>query len=145
MSGAAKVEAPYVEDGVIKRWNVIYNPTREFAVDMAGFAVNLGLILNSTWVLLLISDRRFLFSASFGPQCKKRDPEDCFLRQLNMTKKNAQPFGWDSDPKDILVWHTKTVSKDTRGDDYGYVFEMKNAPPPIPVQLHRKSRQNGES
>jgi galactosylgalactosylxylosylprotein 3-beta-glucuronosyltransferase 3 len=46
--GSAKVEAPHVENGVITNWDVVYYPERTFAVDMAGFGVNLDLILNST-------------------------------------------------------------------------------------------------
>lgn len=45
LSGGAKVESPYVENGVIKRWEAVYRPDRAYAVDMAGFAVNLKLIL----------------------------------------------------------------------------------------------------
>jgi hypothetical protein len=47
LSGGAKVEAPHVENGTIEKWDVVYSPRRAFAVDMAGFAVNLDLILNS--------------------------------------------------------------------------------------------------
>jgi hypothetical protein len=118
LSGAAKVESPYVENGEIKRWEAVYRPDRAYAVDMAGFAVNLKLIQNS--------------SASFGKQCIGHDPEDCFLQQFKIPKKDAQPFGWDSKPKEILVWHTRTSSGSTNGEDHGYVFEAKKEAPPKP-------------
>jgi len=115
LSGASKVESPYVEDGVIKKWQAVYRPDRAFAVDMAGFAINLKIILKS--------------NAKFGRQCIGHDPEDCFLKQFKIPKEDAQPFGWNSDPKEILVWHTKTSASNPRGDDHGYEFEMKKTPP----------------
>lgn len=53
------------------------------------------------------------------------DPEDCFLQQFKIPKEKVQPFGWDSTPKEILVWHTKTGSSQAKGSDNGYVFEVK--------------------
>lgn len=47
LSGAAKVESAYVEDGVIKKWEAVYRPDRAFAVDMAGFGINLKTFLSS--------------------------------------------------------------------------------------------------
>lgn len=47
LAGAAKVEAPHVENGTIVGWDVVYAPKRKFASDMAGFAVNLKLILTT--------------------------------------------------------------------------------------------------
>src|SRR5690348_3321348 len=44
MVGGALVEAPHVENDTITKWDVLYLPGRTFAVDMAGFAVNLDLI-----------------------------------------------------------------------------------------------------
>lgn len=48
------------------------------------------------------------FSASFHQGCVKVSPESCFLTQFKVERKNAQPFGYNDDPKEILVWHTKT-------------------------------------
>ena len=47
LSGAALVEAPHVVNGSITKWDVVYAPSRKFAVDMAGFAVNLKLVLGT--------------------------------------------------------------------------------------------------
>ncbi|KAI6171826.1 Galactosylgalactosylxylosylprotein 3-beta-glucuronosyltransferase [Aphelenchoides besseyi] len=113
LSGNAKVEAPHVENGVITKWNVIYNPRREFATDMAGFAVHLGLIVNS--------------NATFGRRCIGKDPENCFLQQFELPVSEVEPFGYDSDPREILVWHTKTLSSIVRGNAYGYIFENRGS------------------
>ncbi|KAI6218489.1 Galactosylgalactosylxylosylprotein 3-beta-glucuronosyltransferase [Aphelenchoides fujianensis] len=117
LSGMAKVESPHVENGVITKWDVIYNPRRKFATDMAGFAVHIGMILNS--------------NASFGKQCIGKDPENCFLQQFNLPASEAEPFGFDAEPKEVLVWHTKTAAASARGDAHGYAFENR---PPKPTK-----------
>lgn len=48
------------------------------------------------------------FSASFHQGCVKVSPESCFLVQFQVDRKDIQPFGYDDDPKELLVWHTKT-------------------------------------
>uniref|UniRef100_A0A915DLE2 Galactosylgalactosylxylosylprotein 3-beta-glucuronosyltransferase n=1 Tax=Ditylenchus dipsaci TaxID=166011 RepID=A0A915DLE2_9BILA len=110
LAGAALVEAPHVEHGVITKWDVIYAPMRRFATDMAGFAINLELVLNT--------------NATFHSGCVKLSPESCFLAQFGLTKDKAQPFGYNDEPKDILVWHTKTRNIGTKGSSYGYVVEL---------------------
>jgi hypothetical protein len=52
------------------------------------------------------------------------------LKQFNIPKEKVQAFGWDSEPKEVLVWHTKTSASSSRGSDHGYVFEVKNTKPP---------------
>uniref|UniRef100_A0AC34QR12 Galactosylgalactosylxylosylprotein 3-beta-glucuronosyltransferase n=1 Tax=Panagrolaimus sp. JU765 TaxID=591449 RepID=A0AC34QR12_9BILA len=110
LAGAAVVEAPHVENGTITKWDVVYAPGRKFAVDMAGFAVNLDLILST--------------NASFNEKCTKSAPESCFLQQFGIDKKQVQPFGWDEQPKDILVWHTKTRNIGTKGSHHNYTVEI---------------------
>jgi len=109
LAGGALVEAPHVENGTITRWDVIYAPSRKFATDMAGFAVNLQLVLNT--------------NASFHQGCVKVSPESCFLTQFKVDRKDAQPFGFNDDPKEILVWHTKTKNIGTNGGNHGYLTE----------------------
>uniref|UniRef100_A0A914ZMT6 Galactosylgalactosylxylosylprotein 3-beta-glucuronosyltransferase n=1 Tax=Parascaris univalens TaxID=6257 RepID=A0A914ZMT6_PARUN len=109
LSGTALVEAPHVVNGTIVGWDVVYAPKRKFATDMAGFAVNLDLILNS--------------NASFHRGCIKNVPESCFLQQFNIPKEKVQPFGFDDKPKEILVWHTKTRNIGTKGGSHGYIVE----------------------
>ncbi|PAV63775.1 hypothetical protein WR25_26293 isoform B [Diploscapter pachys] len=114
LSGSAKVEAPKVNgSGTIVAWDVVFAPKRDFAIDMAGFAVNMKLMHKT--------------KPSFNKQCQKEykvGPETCFLKQFGLKKEKLEPFGWDDKPKEILVWHTQTVkTKKTGGADHGYVFE----------------------
>ncbi|CAI4222240.1 unnamed protein product [Auanema sp. JU1783] len=110
--GGAYVEAPNVEKGKIKSWNVVFAPNRQFATDMAGFAVNLSLILK--------------MNATFSEDCAKdykKGPESCFLAQFGLKKEQLEPFGYDITPKEVLVWHTKTVRSRAKGSRYGYMVE----------------------
>lgn len=109
LAGAAKVEAPDVVNGTIVKWNVVYAPKRKFATDMAGFAINLKLVLGT--------------NASFHRGCVKRVPETCFLEQFGLNLTQMQAFGWNEEPKDILVWHTKTRNIGTQGEKHGYIVE----------------------
>ena len=77
---------------------------------MAGFAVNLDLVLKS--------------NASFGDQCIGKFPEDCYLKQYGFKKGDATPFGWDDDPRDILVWHTRPEHFKRNGDSKNYTVEL---------------------
>uniref|UniRef100_A0A1I7ZFJ9 Galactosylgalactosylxylosylprotein 3-beta-glucuronosyltransferase n=1 Tax=Steinernema glaseri TaxID=37863 RepID=A0A1I7ZFJ9_9BILA len=108
--GSALVEAPHVSNGTITSWDVVYAPKRAFATDMAGFAINIDLVLQFP-------------NAEFNRACTKKVPESCFLEQFNITKEGCEAFGYDDDPKDILVWHTKTKNGGTRGERHGYVVE----------------------
>ena len=103
------MEAPHVENGVIKKWDVVYAPERDFAVDMAGFAVNLRLLLNS--------------KALFHKDCTRGAPESCFLSQFGLSKEDIVPFGWNESPKEILVWHTKTKNNRNKGKHHNYTVE----------------------
>ncbi|KAH7726339.1 Glycosyltransferase family 43 protein [Aphelenchoides avenae] len=110
--GGALVEAPHVENDTITKWDVLYLPGRSFAVDMAGFAVSIDLIRRT--------------NASFHHAgCHEVDPEPCFLSRLGVPKEKAQAFGYDEEPKDVLVWHTKTGGSGSAGGNYGYITERK--------------------
>ncbi|VDN03190.1 unnamed protein product [Thelazia callipaeda] len=107
LSGKALVEAPHVQNGKIVSWDVVYAPDRTFATDMAGFAVNLELILKT--------------KAVFRKGCKT--PEDCFLKQFNISLAETQAFGYNEIPKEILVWHTQAKKGIFTGDRHGYEIE----------------------
>jgi hypothetical protein len=79
LAGAALVEAPHVVNHTITKWDVYYMPSRKFATDMAGFAVNLNLILSK--------------NATFHEGCVKQSPETCFLTQFGIPKEKVEPFG----------------------------------------------------
>ncbi|KAH7707879.1 glycosyltransferase family 43 protein [Aphelenchoides avenae] len=111
LAGAAKVEAPRVENRTIVKWDVYYMPSRKFGTDMSGFAVNLDLIVRST--------------ATFHEGCVMLTPENCFLGQFGIPKEQTEAFGYDDDPKEILVWHTRTgKTKFKKTETYGYIAEL---------------------
>ncbi|KAK0400345.1 hypothetical protein QR680_003457 [Steinernema hermaphroditum] len=98
--GGQLVETPRVENGTVVGWDVVWNKARKFATDMAGFAVSLDVIRNST--------------AVFGTSCKRGGgaPETCFLEDLGLKPQELEPFGFDVEPnrkKELVVWHTKTT------------------------------------
>ncbi|KAK6752961.1 hypothetical protein RB195_004010 [Necator americanus] len=116
LSGGRPVEYPVVRNGTVIDFEA-WLPSRRFAVDMAGFAVNLKEILNSTVV--------------FGKTCKEGmgSPETCFLSNLGFNRSDIEPFGWDTEEEEqeILVWHTKTVNmkfNETLYPNLSYAFEF---------------------
>ncbi|CAJ0608109.1 unnamed protein product [Cylicocyclus nassatus] len=113
--GAAWVEAPRVgENGRVKAWDVVFARRREFAVDMAGFALHVKEIFR-------------VRNATFGSKCARIygvGPESCFLKQFGFKKEDAEPFGHDESPKDILVWHTQTRRFKGSGPSRGFVIEI---------------------
>ncbi|EFO91044.1 hypothetical protein CRE_17762 [Caenorhabditis remanei] len=111
--GGGYVEAPKVVNGTVPEFNVGYLPSRTFAVDMAGFAVNLRVVMNST--------------AVFGLHCKERyAPETCLLEDMGLERKDIEPFGWEGEKdREILVWHTKTSTPN-------FPKAEKNATKPAP-------------
>ncbi|KAK6109695.1 Glycosyltransferase 43 family protein [Brugia pahangi] len=96
-AGGALVESPDVVNGTVVGWNVVWHKKRKFATDMAGFAVALDVVLNST--------------AVFGKSCNRGlgAPETCFLEDLGLQTHDLEPFGFDEEEREILVWHTKTA------------------------------------
>jgi hypothetical protein len=78
--------------------DVKYLANRGFATDMAGFAVNLKLILSES-------------RAHFDKNCSPSGSfEKCFQMMLNVSVSDLQTFGQDL--KDIFVWH-KQPEKDS--------------------------------
>lgn len=141
--GGAYVEAPRVTNGKVTGFDVKWNPKRRFAVDMAGFAINLRIVLNS--------------KAVFGTACKRGGgaPETCLLEDMGLVRDDIEPFGYDKEvgnnfldrttelnfqkDREILVWHTKTntpnlhqikknntapAAQTRRPDTFGYFVEI---------------------
>lgn len=90
--GGVLVEKPRVLDGKVKGWDVGWGPERKFAVDMAGFAVNLQHFMKHTGV-------------QFLPKVKIGHQETEFLSQL-ITVADLEPLSVGR----VLVWHTRTES-----------------------------------
>ncbi|TRY83070.1 hypothetical protein DNTS_013532 [Danionella cerebrum] len=91
--GGRRYERPLVEQGKVIGWYTGWKADRPFAIDMAGFAVNLQVILSNPRALF---KRR---GAKPGMQ------ESDFLKQITKVE--------DLEPKaknctQVLVWHTRT-------------------------------------
>ncbi|XP_036430169.1 galactosylgalactosylxylosylprotein 3-beta-glucuronosyltransferase 2 [Colossoma macropomum] len=91
--GGRRYERPIVENGKVVGWYTGWRADRPFAIDMAGFAVNLQVILANPRALF---KRR---GAKPGMQ------ESDFLKQITRVE--------DLEPKaknctQVLVWHTRT-------------------------------------
>ncbi|VDK58537.1 unnamed protein product [Anisakis simplex] len=111
LAGKSAVEAQQVDlNGNVVGWLTQYAPKRTWAIDMAGFAINLKLILSN--------------NATFR-NCRHSSPEPCLLSTLNIRMSDLQPFGHLNEPRDILVWHTKTLVEINKPNakTYGYVVE----------------------
>ncbi|CAN0309294.1 unnamed protein product [Lampetra fluviatilis] len=79
-------------NGVVTGWKVAYDPTRTFAIDMAGFAINLNLLLQNP-------------KAYFNFHARSGNQESSLLEQL-VTRDQLEPKA-DNCTK-VLVWHTRT-------------------------------------
>ncbi|XP_067134720.1 galactosylgalactosylxylosylprotein 3-beta-glucuronosyltransferase I-like [Centruroides vittatus] len=90
--GGLIVEKPLVSGGKVVGWNTLWKKERPFPVDMAGFAVNLELILRHP-------DALFDLSVPRGYQ------ESHLLKRI-VTVEELEPKG-DNCTK-VLVWHTRT-------------------------------------
>ena len=85
------LERPVVnDDGEITGWSVGWGTDRPFAIDMAGFAINLSYLLSHT-------------SAKFADSVKRGYQESEFLKHL-VHLEDLEPLSRDK----VLVWHTRT-------------------------------------
>uniref|UniRef100_A0AC35TYD2 Galactosylgalactosylxylosylprotein 3-beta-glucuronosyltransferase n=1 Tax=Rhabditophanes sp. KR3021 TaxID=114890 RepID=A0AC35TYD2_9BILA len=97
--GEMVLESPLVINKKLIGWHTSFKPKRKWGTDMAGFAINLEIILKS--------------GARFGKSCINGDnkPEPCFLEGLSLRWNDFEPKGFDIDEelyyKEIYVWHTK--------------------------------------
>lgn len=113
-SAGALVESPRVNDGKLVGWDVRFRPERKYAVDMAGFALNIDVLLNS--------------NATFHLKCAGDVPENCLLQQVNVPLEKIEPFGWGhSNNKPVYVWHRRTADANIMNTTTnGYIAEMKS-------------------
>ena len=87
------VERPRIRNARVTGWDVVWYPQRPFALDMAGFAVNLAHFLSRT-------------KAKFSYQVKRGHQESEFLKHLVGDLSELEPKG-EMCTK-VLVWHTRT-------------------------------------
>ncbi|XP_029642929.1 galactosylgalactosylxylosylprotein 3-beta-glucuronosyltransferase 1 [Octopus sinensis] len=92
--GGLRYEKPIIENGKVVGWFTHWEPKRPFAMDMAGFAINLERIFHYKNAL-------FTYKVPRGYQ------ESVLLKHLGVTISDLEPKA-DLCTK-ILVWHTQTV------------------------------------
>ena len=96
--GGLMVEKPKLDpNGKVVGWDVTWSPQRPFAIDMAGFAVNLKLFLATP-------------KAKFAYKVKRGHQESEFLRYL-VPKLSDLEAKADLCTK-VLVWHTRAEKAD---------------------------------
>ncbi|GFO27431.1 galactosylgalactosylxylosylprotein 3-beta-glucuronosyltransferase [Plakobranchus ocellatus] len=91
--GYLRYERPIVEKGQVVGWFTAWKPDRPFAIDMAGFAVNLQLVLKYP-------------KAGFSNEVRRGYQESTFLSGLQLTLSDLEPKA--NMCSEVLVWHTRT-------------------------------------
>ncbi|XP_017461701.1 PREDICTED: galactosylgalactosylxylosylprotein 3-beta-glucuronosyltransferase 3-like, partial [Rhagoletis zephyria] len=91
--GGLIVEKPLVANDKVIGFNSVWNPKRKYPIDMAGFAVNLQLLLKKE-------------EASFSEQVPRGYQETHLISQLIDSLEALEPKGRQC--KQVLVWHTRT-------------------------------------
>ena len=100
--GKLRYETPILNSqGKVVSYLTNWYPERPFAMDMAGFAINVKLIL-------LYKD------AKFKSRVKRGYQESAFLEQL-VTKEDLEPKA--ANCTKVLVWHTRTEKADLRNEE----------------------------
>ncbi|XP_048254140.1 galactosylgalactosylxylosylprotein 3-beta-glucuronosyltransferase 1-like [Haliotis rufescens] len=100
--GGKRYEAPIVKNGKVTGWRVSFDPSRKFAIDMAGFAMNLRLFFEQP-------DLQFSHYARPGSQ------ESYIISKTNITLNDLEPLA-DNCTK-VLVWHTRTLPPELRKEE----------------------------
>jgi len=112
--GYLRYESPIVKDEKVTGWFTYWRPERPFAIDMAGFAVNLRL-------LHLHPD------AGFSNKVQRGFQESNFLSGVGVTLNDLEPKA--NMCTEVLVWHTRTEkSRLTNEDKMQKKFGMKSDP-----------------
>ena len=102
--GGLMVEKPKLEaaTGKVIGWDVSWSPQRPFAIDMAGFAINVKHFVGKT-------------KAKFAYQVKRGHQESELLRHLVSSLDELEPKA-ELCTK-VLVWHTRTEKVDLKLED----------------------------
>lgn len=109
--GGLMVEKPLVNDqGIVKGFNSAWKPERPFPVDMAGFAINLKLLLDHP-------------KASFSLEVPGGFQESELLRQLIPSVKHLEPLAGNCTK--VYVWHTRTEAPKLREE---IMYRKKGTP-----------------
>ena len=97
--GHQGVSSPIVKDGRVIGFSDDWFASRQYPVDMAGFAINIEFL------------RKRNPSADTAMPYKAGYEEDLFLQSLNLTLEEIEPLAEGC--SEVLVWHTKTVKDKT--------------------------------
>lgn len=97
--GGLIVEKPVVANGKVIGWNTVWKKERPFPIDMSGFAVNVGLLLERP-------------EASFSLKVRRGYQESFFIGRLVQDIRDLEPKA--SDCTEVLVFHTRTEKPDLR-------------------------------
>ncbi|XP_062830820.1 galactosylgalactosylxylosylprotein 3-beta-glucuronosyltransferase 1 isoform X2 [Anolis carolinensis] len=92
--GGLRYESPKVSPaGKVVGWTTVFDPNRPFAIDMAGFAVNIRLILEKS-------------QANFKLDGVKGGYQETSLLKDLVTMDGLEPKA--ANCTKVLVWHTRT-------------------------------------
>lgn len=100
--GYLRYESPILDaSGRVISWFTYWKPDRPFALDMAGFAVNLKLLLENPTV-------------EFSLQVSRGEQESYFLDQI-VKMHDLEPKA--NNCTKVLVWHTRTEKASLKNED----------------------------
>ncbi|KAK9872157.1 hypothetical protein WA026_016211 [Henosepilachna vigintioctopunctata] len=104
--GGLNIETPILDPktGKVASYKSGWKPDRPFAIDMAGFGINVDLILSNP-------------EAVFSYRMEKGFQESQFLAYFT-TKDQLEPLA--SNCTEVYVWHTRTEKPDVKGIVPGY-------------------------
>ncbi|XP_066555236.1 galactosylgalactosylxylosylprotein 3-beta-glucuronosyltransferase 1 [Amia ocellicauda] len=91
--GGLRYEAPKVSGGKVVGWKTVFDPNRPFAIDMAGFAINIRLVLMRP-------------QANFQLNGVKGGYQETSLLKDLVTMAELEPKA--ANCTKVLVWHTRT-------------------------------------
>uniref|UniRef100_A0A0N4ZFJ7 galactosylgalactosylxylosylprotein 3-beta-glucuronosyltransferase n=1 Tax=Parastrongyloides trichosuri TaxID=131310 RepID=A0A0N4ZFJ7_PARTI len=116
---SSPIEAPIVKNGKVVGFQSYYAPNREFAMDMASFAISLDVFLSKPDVRFTNDRTKF-----------RQSPEPIMLSGLGLKRNDLEPFGYSGKIKEVLVYHTKlknpipSFSVKKNHTNYGYDIEF---------------------
>ncbi|KAK2160126.1 hypothetical protein NP493_1667g00012 [Ridgeia piscesae] len=101
LSGYLRYESPVVTNGHVTSWFTYFRPDRAFATDMAGFSINVRLLLDRP-------------EAVFKNTVRRGHLETNLLSAIT-TMGELEPKAHNCTK--VLVWHTRTEKADLRNED----------------------------
>ncbi|XP_041352907.1 galactosylgalactosylxylosylprotein 3-beta-glucuronosyltransferase I-like [Gigantopelta aegis] len=102
LSGYLRYESPLVTKGKVKGWFTYWKSTRPFAMDMAGFSVNLRLFFEYP-------------EARFSLQVQRGYQESTILSNMHLTLNDLEPRA--DNCRKVLVWHTRTEKTKLKNEE----------------------------